>query len=192
MSEPDDVTKVLLLASAGSPGAAERLYALLYEELRAIAARHMSRERPDHTLQATELVHEAYVRLVDGTRCEWKDRTHFLAVASRAMRRILVDHARARSSGKRWGGLKKVPLDDAVAIGSDDASATVLALDMALEKLARSQPEKARVVEMHFFGGLTHEECAGVLGISPRTVARYWEYAQAWLYREMTADPEPA
>jgi RNA polymerase sigma factor (TIGR02999 family) len=164
----------------------------LYDELRRIAARHLGRERPNHTLQPTELVHEAYVRLVDSTRCEWKDRTHFLAVASRAMRRILVDHARSRSREKRWGGLQKVSLDEALLLAADDAHAIVLEMDIALDKLARERPEPARVVEMHFFGGLTHKECAEAMGISPRTVSRYWEFAQAWLYREIAAGPEPA
>jgi RNA polymerase sigma factor (TIGR02999 family) len=181
-----------LEAAEGSAAASEQLYGLLYEELRRMAGRHLRRERKDHTLQPTELVNEAYLRLVDQTRCQWKNRTHFLAIASRAMRRILVDHARDRVCLKRGGGWKKVPLDEALGVGTADDPARILTLDIALGKLAAREPDKARVVEMHFFGGLTHEECAQVLGVSSRTVIRHWEYAQAWLYREMIAGPGPA
>lgn len=192
MSTPGDVTIILLSASAGSAEASARLYEMLYVELGRIAARHLRRERPDHTLQPTELVHEAYVRLVDYSRCEWRDRAHFLAVASCAMRRILVDHARTRTRGKRWGGVDRVPLEQALSQSADVAHAVVVEMDRALDKLARTAPVQARVVELHFFGGLTHKECAEAMGLSPRTVSRYWEYAQSWLYREMSAAPERA
>jgi RNA polymerase sigma factor (TIGR02999 family) len=190
--ERHDVTEVLLRAADGSAEASDRLYSLLYEELRKMAGRHMRKERQDHTLQPTELVHEAYVRLIDQTRCQWRNRAHFLAVASRAMRRILVDHARGRARAKRGGGWDKRPLEEAMSITSAENPTTILALDKALDRFAQKQPEKARIVEMHFFGGLTHQECADVLGISARTVLRHWEYAQAWLYREMSAGPDPA
>lgn len=192
MSQRNDVTEILQLAAGGSPDAAEQLYSLLYEELRKMAGRHLQKERPDHTLQATELVHEAYVRLIDQTRCRWQSRAHFLAIASRAMRRILVDHARGRARAKRGGGWEKVPFEQALTLGNPEAETIVLDLDSALSKLADHEPDKARVVEMHFFGGLTHEECAEIMGTSVRTIARYWEYAQAWLHREMTAEPGSA
>ncbi|MEZ5064291.1 MAG: sigma-70 family RNA polymerase sigma factor [bacterium] len=185
---PTDVTEILLQARGGAPGATDRLLAALYSDLRGMADRFLRHERADHTLQPTELVHEAYFRLVDQTRCAWQDRAHFLAIASQAMRRILVDHARRRGSAKRGGGVPRIPLHEATNLigGGDDT--TLLALDFALDKLAAVHPDSARVVELRFFGGLTHEECAGVLDVSPRTVSRHWEFARAWLYREMSGD----
>jgi RNA polymerase sigma factor (TIGR02999 family) len=182
-----DVTEVLLRVAQGAQGASEELYTMLYDELRRMAQRQLRRERPNHTLQPTELVHEAYVRLIDMTRSPWKNRAHFFAIASRVMRRILVDHARSRGRQKRGGGWQRVPFEAALEVGTGDDPMPVLALDAALGRLAEKQPDKARVVEMHFFGGLTHEECAEVLGVSSRTVLRYWEYSKAWLYREMSA-----
>jgi RNA polymerase sigma-70 factor (ECF subfamily) len=187
VAAPGDITEVLLRVALGEQGASDKLYALLYDELRRVAQLRLRRERPNHTLQPTELVHEAYVRLVDMTRSPWKNRAHFLAIASQVMRRILVDHARTRTRQKRGGGWQRVPLDAAVEVGVENEPTTILALDTALGRLAERQPEKARVVEMHFFGGLTHEECAEILGISSRTVLRHWEYSKAWLYREMSA-----
>jgi RNA polymerase sigma factor (TIGR02999 family) len=185
LSQPLDATSVLLESTDGSQEATDRLLLLVYEELRDQAERLLRGERSDHTLQATELVHEAYLRLVDQTRCRFQDRAHFLAVASQAMRRVLVDHARRRSSGKRWGGQRKVSLDEALQVGTEESDALLLSLDLALGKLSEKYPEAARVVEMRFFGGLTHEECACVLGFSPRTASRQWEFAQTWLYREI-------
>lgn len=185
--ERGDVTEVLLRATAGAPDAVEELYPLVYDELRAIAEAQMRGERPSHTLQATELVHEAYLRLVDVTRCEAKSRGQFFALAGRAMRRILVDHARRRGAQKRGGGWKQIPLDSVLTLGTPESDGMMVALGDALEKLDAEQPEKSHVVEMLFFAGLTQDECAESLGISRRTVARYWEYAQAWLYREMAA-----
>ncbi len=192
MPERHDVTEVLQLAADGSAEAADQIYSLLYAELRRMAGRHLRKERPDHTLGATALVHEAYVRLIDQTRCQWKSRAHFLAIASRAMRRILVDHARGRARVRRGGDWKRVPFEEILTLAGENSEAAVLDLDIALDKLAAHAPEKARMVEMHFFGGLTHEECAEIMGISPRTIARHWEYAQAWLHREMTAEPGSA
>jgi len=186
------VTEVLLRATEGSPGAMEELYPLVYDELRALAGGRLRGERPDHTLQATELVHEVYLRLVDVQRCRWENRAHFFAVAGRAMRRVLVDHARRRGASRRGGGWEKLPLDAALELGSEEADAMMLALGEALGRLEARQPEKARVVEMLFFAGLTQEECAGVLGVSRRTIVRWWEYAQAWLHREMSAGSSPA
>ncbi|MFN8176443.1 MAG: ECF-type sigma factor [bacterium] len=192
MPERGDLTDVLLRAAAGSSADADRLFPLVYEELRAIAGSLLRRERPDHTLQATELVHEAYRRLVDSSRCEWNGRAHFFAVAGRAMRRVLVDHARRRGAGKRGGRWQKVPLERALEVGAEDADEITLALGEALERLEAVQPEKARVVEMRFYAGLNEEECAAVLGVSRRTVARHWEYARAWLYRELTDSQPPS
>ena len=185
MAELHDITAVLNRLGAGAVEDSEGLFAQVYAELRRIARAHLSRERVDHTLRPTDLVHEAYLRLVDQTRCHLKGRAHFLSIASCAMRRVLVDHARGRARHKRDGG-RRISLDEAVAIGSADADTTLLALDVALARLSVRHPDRARVVEMHFFGGLNYDECAAVLDISPRTISRYWEYAKAWLYREMT------
>jgi RNA polymerase sigma factor (TIGR02999 family) len=183
-----DTTAILLEATEGSPRAADRLLSIVYEELRLTAERLLAGERPDHTLQATELVHEAYLRLVDQTRCRWQNRAHFLAVASQAMRRILVDHARRRGSMKRGAGRTRVLFEEALIVGTEEADGMLLSLEDALRKLAAQYPMAARVVEMRFFGGLTHEECACVLGFSPRTASRHWDFAQAWLYREIGPD----
>lgn len=185
--ESTDATAVLLETTGGSKPAADRLLAIVYDDLREAAARLLRGERPDHTLQATELVHEAYLRLVDQTRSGWQNRAHFLAVASLAMRRVLVDHARRRGSLKRGAGQAKLELDEALTVGTEQADEMILSLEQALGKLTVQYPEAARVVEMRFFGGLTHEECACVLGFSPRTSSRHWEFAQAWLAREIGA-----
>jgi RNA polymerase sigma-70 factor, ECF subfamily len=187
MSVEGDVTSVLNQLAAGDADAAERLYALLYDELRKVARQQLRHERSDQTLQATELVHETYLRLVDQTRCQWNGRLHFLAIASQVMRRILVDHARGRGRQKRGGDQEKLPLDLALNLAGEHRDATLIILDLALNKLALTQPEKAKLVELHFFGGLNYDECSMVMGISPRTVSRHWEYAKAWLYREMSA-----
>ena len=185
MRESPDVTTILLAATSGSPPAADRLFSLLYNELRERAALLLRRERVGHTLRSTDLVHEAYMHLADQTRCRWQDRAHFLAVASQAMRRILVDHARRRGSQKRGGGHVKVSFDEALVVGTDETDEVLRSLEEALGRLAVDHPKAARVVEMRFFGGLTHAECAHVLGFSPRSASRYWEFAQAWLYREI-------
>jgi RNA polymerase sigma factor (TIGR02999 family) len=185
VSQPLDVTGVLLEATDGSQAAAERLTALVYSELHARAEQLLRMERRHHTLQPTELIHEAYLRLVDQTRCRWHNEAHFLAIASRVMRRILVDHARQRNAGKRGGKAPKLSLDEALDLGVEGVDTTVLALDLALDRLAVLHHDIARVVELKFFGGLTAEECARVLDISLRTVQRRWDFAQAWLYREM-------
>jgi RNA polymerase sigma factor (TIGR02999 family) len=188
--ERDQVTAILLEASAGAPAAVDQLFSLVYDDLRRLAGSRLRDERPDHTLQATELVHEVYLRLVDQTRCEWTNRAQFLAIAGRAMRRILVDHARSRGRQKRGGGWQKLPVSEALALGSEQADTIILALEEALEKFQNEDPLRARVVEMLHFAGLTHEECAHVLGVSPRTVARHWDYAQAWLYAHMTDESD--
>jgi RNA polymerase sigma factor (TIGR02999 family) len=181
------ITQLLASMKDGDPSAAEKLMPLVYDEFRALAARHLRRERSNHTLQPTALVHEAYLRLIDQTRVDWKGRTHFFAVGAQAIRRILVDHARNRNRQKRGGGAGKVTLDEAVAL-APQRQEEILALDEAMEKLAKLDPRQAQVVEMRFFGGLSVEEVATVLGVSKRTVEGDWTMARAWLMRELSRD----
>jgi RNA polymerase sigma factor (TIGR02999 family) len=169
--------------------ALEKLLSIVYDELHAIAGRHLRRERPDHTLQPTALVHEAYLRLIGGAVLSADNRVHFLRAASRAMRRVLVDHARARNALKRGGALN-VTLDDAVA-GRDVPIIDMLALDDALERLGAAEPRWAQVVELKFFGGLDVPEIAATLGLSPATVKRDWQFARAFLARALDTDRLP-
>ena len=169
--------------SGGDQSALETLTPVVYSELHRLARRYMRRERPGHSLQATALVNEAYMRLVGYTRMRWQDRAHFFAVAAQVMRRILVEHAR-RHNLKRGGDVPHVSLDEAVLVGADD-DVDLVALDDAMTALARLDPRKAQVVEMRFFGGLSVDETAEVLGVSPVTVKRDWRAAKAWLYREL-------
>jgi RNA polymerase sigma factor (TIGR02999 family) len=185
---PDDATvkdlSVLLRAwSDGDQGALDRLTPIVYGELHRLAARYMNGERPGHSLQTTALVNEAYMRLVGYTRMRWQDRVHFFAVAAQVMRRILVEHAR-RHNLKRGGGVPHVALDEAALVTADN-NVDLAALDDAMTALARLDPRKVQVVEMRFFGGLSVDETAHVLGVSPKTVKRDWRAARAWLYREL-------
>ena len=157
---------------------------LVYGELRRLARHYLSRERSDHTLQCTALVHEAYVRLAGGNPPDWKDRAHFFGVAARLMRQVLVDHARAHRAAKRGGGAPRLTLDEEL-IGAGSADLDVLALDDALTDLAAVSPQQSQIVELRFFSGLTIEETSEVLGVSPATVKRSWTTARAWLFREM-------
>jgi RNA polymerase sigma-70 factor (ECF subfamily) len=182
---PHDVTQLLLDWSDGDRAALDKLVPIVHDELRALAHSYMRRERAEHTLQTTALVNEAYVRLVDCRRTRWQNRAHFFGVAAQAMRRILVDYARARSNAKRGGGEARVPLEDA-AQAAEDRPAEFVALDEALAKLEGLDPRKARVVELRFFGGLSGEETAEVLGLSPATVQREWQIAKLWLLREVS------
>lgn len=182
--ETSDVTILLSELTKGNSEAASRLVPLVYEELRRIALRHMRRERADHTLQATALVHEAYLKLIEQRSVDWQSRAHFFGVASQAMRRILVDHARGNLRDKRGGGQRAIPLDEALVF-SPAQSADLLELDVALHRLAELDPRQARIVELRFFGGLSVEEAAAVLGISPKTVKRDWSMAKAWLHGEL-------
>ncbi len=187
----NDFTQELQRATTGNGHAVDRVFVGLYDELRATARRQLLNERRDHTLQPTALVHEAYARLVQADAQNWNNKAHFLAIAARVMRQILVDHARRRGSKKRRGARPHVPLDEALAHSKEQVDLDLVALDVALTRLHEEQPERARVVEMRFFAGMTHEEIAEVLGVTPRTVKRYWAYAQARLYTEMTSDGNP-
>ncbi len=181
---PGTVTRLLRDLGRGDSRAVDRLLPLVYDELRAQAGRFLREERPDHTLQATALVHEAYLRLVGSGSKDWQDRRHFYGVAARAMRRILVDHARRHRSDKRGGRLRAVPLSEA-ELASLDRDVDLVALDEALTRLAAFDERKCRVVELRFFVGLTAEETAKTLGLSTRSIEREWRLARAWLYREL-------
>ena len=184
----NDVTRILSAIEQGDPSSAAKLLPLVYDELRKLAAQKMAQENPGHTLQATALVHEAYVRLVDRDQPQrWDSRGHFFAAAAEAMRRILVDSARRRASLKRGGQISREPLDESVIVApgiSDD----ILALDEALTKLAASDPNAANLVKLRFFTGLTIKQAAEFLGIPSRTADDVWAYARAWLLREIEGD----
>jgi RNA polymerase sigma-70 factor (ECF subfamily) len=179
-----DLTELLQDWSEGDVAAAERLMPLVYDELRRLARDHLRRERSDHTLQPTALVNEAYLRLVDQSGVSWQNRHHFFGIAARMMRRILVDHARSYAAEKRGGPQRKVSLDDA-NVPTGERAAELIALDDALSTLTEVFPRKCRVVELRFFGGLSVEETATVLGVSDKTVMREWQSAKLWLYREL-------
>jgi RNA polymerase sigma factor (TIGR02999 family) len=183
-------TDLLLRAGSGEPSALEGMFPLVYNELRRLAHHHLARESTGRTLSTTELVHEAYLKLIDQTRVEWKGRAHFLGVAAVAMRRILVDRARGRRRLKRGGAPTPVPLES-VDLTADEGADLVVALDEALVRLRDLDERQARVVECRFFGGLSEEETAEALGVGPRTVRRDWVKARSWLYTELYGDPEP-
>jgi RNA polymerase sigma-70 factor (ECF subfamily) len=183
MQPESDISTCLRAWTAGDQSALERLMPIVYAELHRLARRYMRRERPGHSLQATALVNEAYMRLVDYNRMQWQDRAHFFAASAQLMRRILVEHAR-RHNVKRGGDVQHLPLDEAVMVGGN-RGAGLVALDDAMNLLARLDPRKAQVVELRFFGGLTVEETAEVLKVSSGTVERDWSTAKSWLYREL-------
>ena len=178
------VSELLANWNNGDAEAREALMPLVYNELRKLAASHLRRERSDHTLQPTALVHEVYLRLADQKNVQWQDKTHFFGVAAQLMRRILVDHARSHTADKRGSGLPKVSLNEAIAM-SRERPAELLALDESLTQLASTDPQQSRIVELRVFGGLTIEQTAEILGISPATVKRDWTLAKAWLLREI-------
>lgn len=180
-----EITQLLVSWSDGDQQSLEKLIPLVYDALHKIAANYLRRERDSHTLQTTSLVHEAYLKLVDQNRVQWQNRAHFFAIAAQAMRRILIHHARKVAAQKRGGGLKKVTLDDGSS-PSLDQNENLIALDDALKRLAEIDPQQSEVVELRYFGGLTVEETAEVLKISPRTVKREWAMARAWLYNELS------
>jgi RNA polymerase sigma-70 factor, ECF subfamily len=183
---PEEITGLLIDWNNGSAEALEKLMPLVETELRRMAANHMRREGPGHTLQTTALVNEAYLKLVDQRSVHWQNRAHFFALASQLMRRILLDHARAQRRSKRGGNAVHVDLED-VAVITPERSEDLIALDEALTRLAQFDANKCRIVEMRFFGGLSVNEVAEVLGIAPVTVMLHWRLAKAWLRREMSA-----
>jgi RNA polymerase sigma factor (TIGR02999 family) len=184
MADDHDVTGLLLAWRHGDASAADRLFPLVYEELRRIAHRQLGRERPDHTLGTTALVHEAYLKLVDQTQADWSERGQFFAIAARAMRRILVDYARQYLAGKRGGRRERVNLDtDTLSL--DERADALVAVDEALERLSALDARASRVVECRFFGGYSEEETAEALGITDRTVRRDWVRAKGWLYEAL-------
>ena len=185
---PHRVTQLLSHWSHGDDGALAELTPLVYEELRRLAHHYMEGERPDHTLQTTALVNEAYLRLADQTNPNWQSRAHFFAVAARAMRQIVVDYARSNRAQKRGGGALKIELDEA-AILSPEQSKEIVDLHEALERLGALDSRKAHVVELKFFGGLNYDEIAEVLKIARMTVRRDWEFAKLWLYTELHSAP---
>lgn len=184
-SPPKDVTQLLIDWNNGNRQAPDDLLPLVYDELRRVAAHYLQRERPGHTLQGTALVHEAYLRLIDQTRVRWQNRAHFLGVAAQMIRRILVDHARAKQSAKRGRIAMKLSLDESIE-APERGEVDLGALDDALEDLGKIDPQQARIVELRFFTGLSIEETAEALSISPATVKRDWVVARAWLFRELS------
>jgi len=185
MDHPGETTRLLHALRRDDPAAVERLYAIVYDELHGVAERYFRDQPGDHTLQPTALVNEAFLRLADQTRMEWQSRAHFLAVAARAMRQILIDHARRRGAAKRGGDLCRVTVDQAVTPIAD-SDPELLDLDEALQRLAAIDERQSRVVELRFFGGLTVEEVAHVIDVSKTTAETEWRMARAWLRRELT------
>jgi len=181
---PKEVTLMLQQVKSGDQDVVSKLVPLLYDELRQLAGYYLRRERPNHTLQTTALVHEAYIRLLHQDRVEWKNRSHFFGVAAQLMRRILVDYARNHQAAKRGAGMDKVPLDEAVVVSKENLG-ELLALDEILTRLSTVDPQQAMIVELRVFGGLTVEEIAEAIAISPATVKRDWSMAKVWLTREL-------
>jgi len=182
---PGQITQLLVSLQEGDPDAANRLFPLVYDELHRLAASYMRRERPDHTLQATALVNEAFLKMVGNDAVEFESRAHFFGIAAAVMRHVLVDYARSRAASKRGSNVKRLPLDEALVF-SDEQSELLVALDEALQRLAKLSLRQAKVIELRFFAGLSIPETARVLGIAPRTVVREWTIAQTWLRRELS------
>lgn len=191
MSTPGEVTRLLHDLKLGQKDAEERLIPLVYAELRRIAGAYLRRESPDHSLQPTALVHEAYLRLSDIKEIDWQSRSHFFAVAATIMRRILVDHARANHARKRRDGWDAISLNEGI-LPSPERAPEILALDEALDRLGRLDARQARIVELRFFAGMSEEEIGEVLRISSRTVKRDWRVAKAWLFKELSCSAAPA
>ncbi len=188
-SKLPEITRILKSWSGGNRQAVDDLMPLVYDELHKVAQQYLRRQRTDHTLQPTALVNEAYLKLIDISDVDWEDRAHFFAFASQTMRHILVDYARAQSREKRGGGAQKLSLDEAVSY-SKETEVDLLALDEALHELAALDEKQGKIVELRFFGGLTVEETAVVLHISPATVKREWRIAKAWLFKKMKNEDE--
>ncbi|MEW6127907.1 MAG: sigma-70 family RNA polymerase sigma factor [Acidobacteriota bacterium] len=184
-SSPKDVTQLLVDWQGGEPQALEELLPLVYQELHRLADHYLRRERVGHTLQATALINEAYLRIIDQKAVNWQNRAHFIGVAAQMMRRILVDHARSHLYAKRGGGAQKLTIDAAIELPQQERDLDLVALDDALQRLEQIDPKQSKIIELRFFGGLTIEETAEVLKISPATIKREWNWAKAWLYREL-------
>lgn len=186
-----EITRLLLDWSDGNAQALEKLLPLVYDELRHLAGAYLRRERADHTLQATALVHETYFKLVDQHSVRWNNRAHFFAIAAQAMRRILLDSARRHTAVKRGSAGQRLSLTDAAGLLIETADEDLIALDDALNELAAFDPQQSRIIELRYFGGMTIEETAEVVGLSPATVKREWTVARAWLYKTITGDDAP-
>ena len=182
--KPEEISVILKDWSGGNRASGDVLLPLVYDELRKIAGRYLKKERSGHTLQPTALVHEAYMKLIDISEINWQDRAHFFAVSANVMRHILVDHARAKLADKRGGESERIALEDVVSL-SNEPNLDFLAIDEALKELAKFDEQQSKIVELRFFGGLTIEETAHVVGISPATVKREWAMAKAWLHRKL-------
>ena len=185
MPNQENITQLLIELSSGNESSVNDLLPLVYDELKKMASNYLRRERRDHTLQPTALVHEAYLKLIDQTRVNWQNRAHFFGVSAQLMRRILVDHAREYKAEKRFGGLEKLQLDENID-KAFELGGEIVALDEALESLAEIDPPMAKLVELRYFGGLTFEEAAEVLGVSVITAKRHWKLARAWLYGHLS------
>jgi len=186
-SQPaDDITLMLFELTDGNQDVVDQILPHIYGELRRLAGSYLRRERSDHTLQPTALVHEAYMKLVDQRQVKWQNRAHFFGIAAQVMRRILMDHARKHKAEKRGGEADKLPLEDEILVVSTTRSDQLLALDEALETLAKLDPQKAKIVELRYFGGLSIEETAEVIGVSVPTINRQWRTAKAWLYGQLS------
>lgn len=183
---PSEITQMLIELTDGNQEVVDRILPYIYDELRRLAGSYLRKERADHTLQPTALVHEAYMKLIDQRQVKWQNRAHFFGIAAQVMRRILMDHARKHLANKRGGDAEVLPLEDEVLVVSHDRSAELLALDEALERLAAMDEAKARIVELRYFGGLSIEETAEVMGVSVPTVNRHWRMAKAWLFSELS------
>jgi RNA polymerase sigma-70 factor, ECF subfamily len=182
-----DVTQLLVAWNDGDQAARDELMSVVYQELHRLAHQYMKRESPGHTLQTSALVNEAFLRLIDQTKVRWQNRAHFYGIAAQMMRRILVDYARSRGYAKRGGGAQQISFDEALIV-SDDRSAEIVGVHEALERLSAIDPRKGQIVEFRFFTGLSIEETARILGVSPGTVMRDWTLAKAWLHREISSD----
>lgn len=180
-----EITRMLIELTNGNTEIVNGLLPLIYDELRKLAGNYLRRERAAHTLQPTALVHEAYMKLIDQKQVKWQNRAHFFGIAAQIMRRLLVDHARKHTADKRGGEAEILPLEEEILVVSNEKSAELLALDEALENLEKMDPQKAKIVELRYFGGLSIEETAEVLGISVATVNRQWRMAKAWLYGQL-------
>ena len=190
MSQPisSEITQMLIELTDGNSAVVNQILPHIYDELRKLAGSYLRRERSDHTLQPTALVHEAYMKLIDQKQVKWQNRAHFFGIAAQVMRRILMDHARKHKAEKRGGEADKLPLEEEILLVSQESSSQLIALDDALKALAELDPQKAKIVELRYFGGLSIEETAEVIGVSVPTVNRQWKTAKAWLYGQLAVN----